>query len=65
MPVFYITVPPAATPKMLAMEFAQYLGLPVNPRGNQADVTNTVCAMLCDLRCELVLVDEIHNRRGI
>ena len=28
-PVIYATVPPAATPRMLAMEFARFLGLPV------------------------------------
>ena len=28
-PVVYITVPPAATPKMIAMEFARFFGLPL------------------------------------
>jgi hypothetical protein len=61
MPVVYVTVPPAATPKMLAVEFAQFLGLPLGKRCNQAEVTHAVCALLCELGCELVLVDEIHN----
>ena len=30
-------------------------------RSNQADVTNAVCGVLCDLRTDLVIVDEIHN----
>ncbi len=28
LPVVYVTVPPAATPRMLAVEFARFLGLP-------------------------------------
>ena len=36
-PVVYATVPPVATPRMLALEFAQFLGLPINTRSNQAD----------------------------
>ncbi len=43
LPVAYVTVPPAATPRMLAAEFARFLGLPVTPRLNQADITNRVC----------------------
>jgi hypothetical protein len=33
-PVIYITVPPAATPKMIACEFARFLGLPLTRRSN-------------------------------
>ena len=62
MPVVYVTVPPAATPKMLAAEFARFAGVPVNNRQqNQADITNAVCDVLSRLRTDLVLVDEIHN----
>ena len=46
---------------MLAAEFAQFLGLPMPTRLNQAELTNAVCGLLRDLRCELVCVDEIHN----
>jgi hypothetical protein len=60
-PVVYITVPPAATPRMVAVEFARFLGLPFTARHNLADITNAVCAVLCDVHCDLVLVDEIHN----
>jgi len=59
--VVYVTVPPAATPRMLAVEFARFLGLPVTPRSNITDITNTVCGVLGDCGCDLVLVDEIHN----
>ncbi|GLY97319.1 hypothetical protein [Actinoplanes sp. NBRC 103695] len=31
-PVVYITVPPTATPRMVAAEFARFLGLPVTHR---------------------------------
>jgi hypothetical protein len=61
MPVVYVTVPPAATPKMLASEFARFAGVPVHGRQNQADITNAVCDVLARLRADLVLVDEIHN----
>src|SRR6202007_338064 len=33
-PVIYITVPPAATPRMIAVEFARFLGLPLTRRSN-------------------------------
>jgi hypothetical protein len=62
MPVAYVTVPPAATPKMLAAEFARFAGVPANSRQqNQADITNAVCDVLARLRTDLVIVDEIHN----
>ncbi len=60
-PVVYITVPPGATPRMMAAEFARFLGLPVPGRANMTDIANAVCQVLCDTGCELVLVDEIHN----
>jgi hypothetical protein len=60
-PVVYITLPPAATARMVAVEFARFLGLPVTSRPNLTDITNSVCAVLCDVGCDLVLVDEIHN----
>lgn len=61
MPVVYVTVPPAATPKMLASEFARFAGVPVHRGQNQADITNSVCDVLARLGVDLVLVDEIHN----
>jgi hypothetical protein len=36
LPVAFVAVPPAATPKMLVSEFARFLGLPVAARMNQA-----------------------------
>jgi hypothetical protein len=60
-PVIYITVPPAATPKMIAVEFARFLGLPVTRRLNITDITEAVCGICLDTRTTLVCVDEIHN----
>jgi hypothetical protein len=60
-PVVYITVPPAATPKMIAAEFARFLGLPLSRRSNITDITEAVCGVCADTRTSLVCVDEIHN----
>ena len=60
-PVIYITVPPAATAKMIAVEFARFLGLPLRTRANVTDIADAVCQVLVDARTDLVLVDEIHN----
>lgn len=60
-PVFYITVPPAATPRMLAVEFARFLGLPLPHRPNLTDIVEAVCTTAPQVGVELVLVDEIHN----
>jgi Bacterial TniB protein len=61
LPVVYVTVPPAATPRMLAVEFARFLGLPVTRSMNQSDVTSAVCQVLGALHTDLVLLDELHN----
>ena len=60
-PVVYLIVPPAATPKMLAIEMAAFLGLPVSHRDSQHAITQTVATVLRKVRCSLVLVDEIHR----
>lgn len=60
-PVIYITVPPAATPKMIAMEFARFFDLPVSRRGNITDIADTVCGVSRDAHVTLVAVDELHN----
>jgi AAA domain len=60
-PVIYITVPPAATPKMIAAEFARYLGLPLTRRANITDIIEAVCGVCTDTRTSVICVDEIHN----
>ena len=62
-PVIHVSVPYAARPKMLAMEFARFLGLPIanSSRVNVAEVTEAVCRVACATQCQLVLVDELQN----
>jgi hypothetical protein len=61
LPVIYVTVPPAATSRMLAVEFARFLGLEFTSRYNLTDVTNAVCSVAAHTHVGLVLVDEIHS----
>ncbi len=60
-PVVYIIVPPAATPKMLAIEIAAFLGLPVSSRDGQHAITQAVAEVLRKVGCSLILVDEVHR----
>ncbi len=60
-PVIYITVPPAATGKMIAMELARFLGLPVPRRANITEVIESVCGICLDTRVTMIIVDELHN----
>lgn len=60
-PVIYITVPPAATAKMIAVEFARFLGLPVSRQANITGVIESVCGVCLDTNVTMVLVDELHN----
>ena len=55
-PVVYIIVPPAATPKTLAIELAAFLGLPVSSRDSQHAITAAVAGVLRKVGCTLVLV---------
>jgi hypothetical protein len=50
-PVVYVTVPPAATPRMLAVEFARFLGLPGEHHR---------CHRSC-LRCHERHPDQLHQ----
>jgi hypothetical protein len=61
LPVIYVTVPPAATARMLAVEFARFLGLTFSGRANITDIVEAVCATAARTRVELVGVDELHN----
>ena len=60
-PVVYIIVPPAATPKMLAIEIAAFLGLPVSSHDSQHAITQAVAGVLRKVGCSLILVDEVHR----
>lgn len=61
LPVIYVTVPPASTARMLAMEFARFLGLTFTGRVNITDIVDAVCHTAARTSVELVLVDELHN----
>ncbi|MDT0495124.1 ATP-binding protein [Streptomyces griseus] len=60
-PVVYITVPPAATPRMIAAEFARFLGLPTVGKFNITDIIDSVVGVCTKARTGLILVDELHN----
>jgi Bacterial TniB protein len=60
-PVIYITTPPAATSRMMAVELARFLGLPVSYRANITDIIEAVCGVCLDAHTGLICVDEIHN----
>lgn len=61
-PVVYVTTPPKGSPRKLAAEFARFLGLgPIKPRHNVTDIADAVCQILIRERCDLILIDEIHN----
>ncbi|WP_427007561.1 TniB family NTP-binding protein [Pseudarthrobacter sp. H2] len=60
-PVVYITTPPKGSPRKLASEFANFLGLPQRPRQNVTDIADAVCQVLTNAGTDLVIVDEIHN----
>ncbi|MFD7678473.1 TniB family NTP-binding protein [Streptomyces sp. NPDC060187] len=60
-PVAYVLVPPAATAKTLALEFARYLGIPATNRMSQAQITTAVCHTYQAVNVQLVMIDEIHR----
>ncbi|MFF8235108.1 TniB family NTP-binding protein [Streptomyces caelestis] len=60
-PVAYVLVPPGATAKTLAGEFARYLGIPVTTRMTTAQITTAVCHTYTAAGVKLVLIDEIHR----
>lgn len=60
-PVLYITVPPAATARMVAAEFARFLRIPVRRPWNMTDIAEAVVGVCTDARTGLILVDELHN----
>ncbi|MFH8520478.1 TniB family NTP-binding protein [Streptomyces gelaticus] len=60
-PVAYVLVPPAASAKTLALEFARYLGIPVAGRMSPAHIVGSVCHAYTQAGVRLVLIDEIHR----
>lgn len=60
-PVAYLLVPPGASAKALALEFARYLGIPVSARMTQAQIAASVCHTYNTAGVRLVMIDEIHR----
>jgi len=60
-PVVYLLVPPGASAKTLAAEFAHCLGIPISTRMTQAQITTAVCHTYNQAGVRLVLIDEIHR----
>jgi hypothetical protein len=60
-PVAYLLVPPGASAKALALEFARYLGIPLSSRMTLAQITTAVCHTYQQAGVRLVLIDEIHR----
>ncbi|MEY9849746.1 hypothetical protein ABH940_006858 [Streptacidiphilus sp. BW17] len=60
-PVAYLLVPPGATAKTLALEFARYLGIPLTSRMTLAQITTAVCHTYQQAGVHLVLLDEVHR----
>jgi hypothetical protein len=60
-PVVYIIVPPDATPKVLAIEIAAFLGLPFSSHDSQHVISQSVAGVLRKVGCSLILVDEVHR----
>ncbi|MGW9213573.1 hypothetical protein ACWGR4_42330 [Embleya sp. NPDC055664] len=54
----YVLVPPGATAKALAAEFARCLGVPAGTRMTQAQITEAVCHTYHRAGVRLVLIDE-------
>ncbi|MFI7310774.1 TniB family NTP-binding protein [Streptomyces hygroscopicus] len=60
-PVAYVLVPPAASAKTLATEFARYLGIPVAAGMSQVQITNSACHTYTAARVQLVMIDDVHR----
>ncbi|WP_308299915.1 TniB family NTP-binding protein [Streptomyces sp. CJ_13] len=60
-PVAYVLVPPGASAKTLAAEFARFLGIPITHRMTQAQIMTSVCDTYTRAGVRLVMIDEIHR----
>ncbi|MFH7599796.1 TniB family NTP-binding protein [Streptomyces racemochromogenes] len=60
-PVAYVLVPPGASAKTLATEFARFLGIPITHRITQAQIMTSVCDTYTRAGVRLIMIDEIHR----
>jgi len=65
MPTAYVSFGMAHTPKMALMALARFLGLTFATRTNTMDIGEATVAVLNQLGTSLIIVDEVHNMRGI
>jgi Bacterial TniB protein len=56
-PVAYLLVPPGATAKTLAGEFARYLGIPVSSRMTQTQIATALCHTYNTVGVRLIMID--------
>ncbi|GAA3882554.1 ATP-binding protein [Leifsonia kafniensis] len=60
-PLVFIDVPPAATPKSMMHQFCDFLGMPRGPRYTLEELTYMATQTMLRGCTTLVVVDEIHN----
>ncbi|MFI7298147.1 AAA family ATPase [Streptomyces sp. NPDC050121] len=64
MPVVYVRLPPATSPRLLLAELARALGIPLRGSPTTADLAAWVSEAMTTARTALVLVDEAQNLRS-
>lgn len=64
MPVVYVRLPPATSPRLLLAELARALGIPLRGSPTTADMAARVSEAMTTARTGLVLVDEVQHLRS-
>ncbi|MET0799511.1 MAG: TniB family NTP-binding protein [Rhodococcus sp. (in: high G+C Gram-positive bacteria)] len=64
LPVVFVEVPVASTPKLLMRNFADFLGLSVRTGESARDIQVRVVQALKQAGTQLVVIDELHNLLG-
>lgn len=64
LPVVFVEVPVASTPKLLMKNFADFLGLTVRSSESARDIQSRVVQMLKQAGTQLIVIDELHNLLG-
>ncbi|MCC9706942.1 ATP-binding protein [Streptomyces sp. MNU76] len=64
MPVVYVRLPPATSPRLLLAELARALGIPLRGSPTTADLAARVSEAMTTAHTGLVLVDEVQHLRS-
>ncbi|MEU0677920.1 AAA family ATPase [Streptomyces sp. NPDC006172] len=64
MPVVYVRLPPATSPRLLLAELTRALGIPLRGSPTTADLAARVSEAMATARTGLVLVDEVQHLRS-